>query len=142
MISSDAIVAYIDGGARGNPGPAGYGVRVEQPDGTLIEEFGEAIGIATNNVAEYRGLLAALEWAKGHGHKQVHVRSDSLLLVQQMLGRFKVKHPGLQPLYAKARLLAHEIGRVTFEHVGREKNADADRLANVAMDDAAGSAKP
>jgi ribonuclease HI len=142
VISSDAIVAYIDGGARGNPGPAGYGVRVEQPDGTLIEEFGEAIGIATNNVAEYRGLLAALEWAKGHGHKQVHVRSDSLLLVQQMLGRFKVKHPGLQPLYAKARLLAHEIGRVTFEHVRREKNADADRLANVAMDDAAGSTKP
>jgi ribonuclease HI len=136
---SDAIVAYIDGGARGNPGPAGYGVRVEQPDGTLIEEFGEAIGIATNNVAEYRGLLAALEWAKAHGHKQVHVRSDSLLLVQQMLGRFKVKHPGLQPLYAKARLLAHEIGRVTFEHVGRAKNADADRLANAAMD---GAAKP
>jgi ribonuclease HI len=134
---SDAIVAYIDGGARGNPGPAGYGVRVEQPDGTLIEEFGEAIGIATNNVAEYRGLLAALEWAKEHGHRRVHVRSDSLLLVQQMLGRFKVKHPGLQPLYAKARLLAHEIGRVTFEHVGRAKNADADRLANAAMDDAA-----
>ena len=139
---SDAIVAYIDGGARGNPGPAGYGVRVEQPDGTLIEEFGEAIGIATNNVAEYRGLLAALEWARQHGHTRVHVRSDSLLLVQQMLGRFKVKHPGLQPLHAKARLLAHEIGRVTFEHVGREKNADADRLANAAMDDAAGAAKP
>jgi len=142
VISSDAIVAYIDGGARGNPGPAGYGVRVEQPDGTLIEEFGQAIGIATNNVAEYRGLLAALEWAKQHGRKQVHVRSDSLLLVQQMRGRFKVKHPGLQPLYAKARLLAHEIGRVTFEHVGRAKNADADRLANDAMDNAAGAAKP
>ena len=70
------------------------------------------------------------------------MRSDSLLLVQQMLGRFKVKHPGLQPLYAKARLLAHEIGRVTFEHVGRAKNAHADRLANAAMDDAAGAAKP
>ena len=138
----DAIVAYIDGGARGNPGPAGYGVRIERPDGTLIEEFCEAIGVATNNVAEYRGLLAALEWAKRHGHKQVHVRSDSLLLVQQMLDRFKVKHPGLQPLYAKARLLAHEIGRVTFEHVGRAKNADADRLANSAMDEAAGTAKP
>ena len=137
----DAIVAYIDGGARGNPGPAGYGVRVEQPDGTLIEEFGEAIGVATNNVAEYRGLVAALEWAKQHGCKKVHVRSDSLLLVQQMLGRFKVKHPGLQPLYAKARLLAHDIGRVTYEHVGRAHNEDADRLANAAMDDAAGSTK-
>jgi len=139
---TDAIVAYIDGGARGNPGPAGYGVRVEQPDGTVIEEFGESIGTATNNVAEYRALVAALEWAKRHGHKRLHVRSDSLLLVQQMLGRFKVKHPNLQPLYAKARLLAHEIGRVTFEHVGREKNAHADRLANDAMDDAAGAAKP
>src|SRR6476646_9706828 len=128
------LVAYIDGGARGNPGPAGYGVRIEQPDGTLIEEFGEAIGVATNNVAEYRGLIAALEWARQRGCKNVHVRSDSLLLVQQMLGRFKVKHPGLQPLHAKARLLAHEIGRVTYEHVRREANQHADRLANAAMD--------
>ena len=139
---SAAIVAYIDGGARGNPGPAGYGVRIEQPDGALIDEFCESIGIATNNVAEYRGLIAALEWARQRGHTALHVRSDSLLLVQQMRGRFKVKHPGLQPLYAKARLLAHEIGRVTFEHVGRAHNADADRLANAAMDDAAGIAKP
>lgn len=131
------MVAYIDGGARGNPGPAGYGVRIEQPDGALVEEFGESIGVATNNVAEYRALIAALEWAKARGEKQLHVRSDSLLLVQQMLGRFKVKHPGLQPLHAKARLLAHAIGRVTFEHVGRAHNAHADRLANSAMDDAA-----
>jgi ribonuclease HI len=131
-----ALVAYIDGGARGNPGPAGFGVRVEQPDGTLVEEFAEAIGVATNNVAEYRGLLAALEWAKTQGHRALHVRSDSLLLVQQMLGNFKVKNAGLQPLHAKARLLAHEIGRVTFEHVGRARNAHADRLANSAMDQA------
>jgi len=128
------LVAYIDGGARGNPGPAAYGVRVEQRDGTLVEEFGEAIGVATNNVAEYRGLLAALEWARAHGHRGLHVRSDSLLLVQQMLGNFKVKNAGLQPLHAKARLLAHEVGRVTFEHVGRALNAHADRLANDAMD--------
>ena len=133
------IVAYIDGGARGNPGPAGYGVRIEQTDGTLVEEFSGSIGVATNNVAEYRALLAALEWAMRHGHHELHVRSDSLLLVQQMLGRYKVKHPGLQPLHGKARLLAHEIGRVTFEHVGRAKNAHADRLANTAMDDAAGT---
>jgi ribonuclease HI len=132
--ASASFVAYIDGGARGNPGPAGYGVRIEGPAGTLVEEFGESIGIATNNVAEYRGLLAALEWARAHGCDRLHVRSDSLLLVQQMLGRFKVKHPGLQPLHAKARLLALEIGRVTFEHVRRESNADADRLANAAMD--------
>ena len=87
------------------------------------------------------GITRNVEWARRHGHKQLHVRSDSLLLVQQMRGRFKVKHPGLQPLYAKARLLAHEIGRVTFEHVGREHNEHADRLANAAMDDAARSAK-
>jgi len=130
------LVAYIDGGARGNPGPAGFGVRVEDPDGALIEEFAESIGVATNNVAEYRGLLAALEWARAHGHKALHVRSDSLLLVQQMLGHYKVKNAGLQPLNSKARILAHDIGRVTFEHVGRARNAHADRLANAAMDEA------
>ena len=128
------IVAYIDGGARGNPGPAGFGVRIEDADGNLIEEFAESIGVATNNVAEYRALLAALEWAKRHGHPRLHVRSDSLLLVQQMLGNYKVKNAGLQPLHAKARVLAHAIGKVTFEHVGRALNTHADRLANTAMD--------
>jgi ribonuclease HI len=131
------MVAYIDGGARGNPGPAGFGVRIEQRDGTLVAEFSESIGIATNNVAEYRGLLAALEWAKQHGCRELRVRSDSLLLVQQMLGNYKVKHAGLQPLHARARLLAHDIGSVSFEHVGRSMNAHADRLANTAMDAAA-----
>ena len=128
------IVAYIDGGARGNPGPAGFGVRVQHADGTLIEEFGESIGVATNTVAEYRGLLAALEWARAHGSTGVHVRSDSLLLVQQMLGNYKVKNAGLKPLHARARLLARDVGRVTFEHVRREANTHADRLANAAMD--------
>jgi len=131
------LVAYIDGGARGNPGPAGFGVRVEQPDGTLVDEFCESIGTATNNVAEYRALLAALGWARAHGHRALHVRSDSLLLVQQMLGVYKVKNAGLQPLHAQARLLAREIGEVTFEHVGRARNAHADSLANAAMDGAA-----
>jgi len=133
------VVAYIDGGARGNPGPAGYGVRIEEPDGSLVDEFSESIGTATNNVAEYRGLLAALEWAKAHASRAVHVRSDSLLLVQQMLGNYKVKNAGLQPLHARARELAKSIGKVTFEHVRREANAHADRLANAAMDDAAGA---
>jgi ribonuclease HI len=133
------IVAYIDGGARGNPGPAGYGVRIETADGRLIEEFNESIGVATNNVAEYRGLLAALEWARNRHIPAVHVRSDSQLLVQQMLGNYKVRHPALQPLHAKAQLLAHEIGRVSFEHVRREANQHADRLANAAMDEAAGT---
>jgi ribonuclease HI len=131
------IVAYIDGGARGNPGPAGYRVRIEEPDGTLIEEFGDSIGVATNNVAEYRGLLAALDWAKRHGHHDLRVRSDSLLLVQQMRGHFKVKNEGLRPLHAKAQLLAHQIGNVVFEHVSRALNGHADRLANTAMDAAA-----
>jgi ribonuclease HI len=131
-----AVVAYIDGGARGNPGPAGYGVRIEEPGGDLVEEFSASIGTATNNVAEYRGLVAALEWALSHGRPAVHVRSDSLLLVQQMLGNYKVKNVGLQPLHAKARELARQIGKVTFEHVGRASNAHADRLANAAMDQA------
>jgi ribonuclease HI len=131
------LVAYIDGGARGNPGPAGFGVRLERADGSLVEEFGQSIGVATNNVAEYRALVAALEWARSHGHRELHVRSDSQLLVQQMLGNYRVKHPGLQPLHARARMLAHEIGRVTFEHVGRSLNEHADRLANTAMDAAA-----
>jgi ribonuclease HI len=103
----------------------------------LIEEFAESIGVATNNVAEYRALLAALEWARRHGQRTLHVRSDSQLLVQQMLGNYRVKNPGLQPLHARARMLAHELGTVTFEHVRREKNTHADRLANTAMDDAA-----
>jgi ribonuclease HI len=127
------ITAYIDGGARGNPGPAGYGVHIELPDGT-IEELHGALGIATNNVAEYSGLLAALRWASDHGHREVHIRADSELLVKQMRGEYKVKHPGLQPLAARARLLMMELDRVTFEHVRREQNKDADRLSNVGMD--------
>ncbi|MEQ1573610.1 MAG: ribonuclease HI family protein [Vicinamibacterales bacterium] len=133
-----AAVAHIDGGSRGNPGPAGYGVHIERHDGTVVE-LKEALGIATNNVAEYRGLLAALEWAAGHGASPLRVRSDSLLLVKQMLGEYRVKHPGLQPLYEKARTLTRQVGRVKFEHVRRELNTHADRLANEAMDEAAAS---
>jgi len=128
------LVAYIDGGARGNPGPAGYGVRIETADGTLVDEFSDAIGVATNNVAEYRGLIAALEWSLARGYRALQVRSDSLLMVQQMLGNYKVKNVRLQPLHAQARRLAEAIGRVSFAHVGRALNAHADRLANDAMD--------
>jgi ribonuclease HI len=130
------IVAYIDGGARGNPGPAGYGVRIESQDGTVIEELHAPLGIATNNVAEYNGLLAALRWAVDHDVDTLLIRSDSELLVKQMLGAYKVKHPGLQPLAARARLLAMQLGRVRFEHVRREHNTEADRLSNIAMDEA------
>ena len=130
------IVAYIDGGARGNPGPAGYGVRIETPDGTLVEELHAPLGIATNNVAEYNGLLAALRWAVDHDVDTLHIRSDSELLVKQMLGAYRVKHPGLQPLAARARLLTLQLGNVTFQHVRRENNTEADRLSNLGMDEA------
>jgi ribonuclease HI len=128
------VIVNIDGGSRGNPGPAGFGVRFVDDDGAVVAEFGEAIGVATNNVAEYRGLLAALRYATERGYADLTVRSDSLLLVSQMRGEYKVKNPGLQALHAEARRLVSELGRVRFEHVRRELNADADRLANQAMD--------
>jgi probable phosphoglycerate mutase len=136
-----SAIANIDGGARGNPGPAGYGVRIEESDGTIVE-LKRSLGVATNNIAEYSGLLAALEWAVEHGIRQLRVRSDSELLVKQLRGEYRVKHPGLQPLYEQARALIRQIGQVTFEHVRRELNKDADRLANEAMDEAAATASP
>ena len=129
------ITAYIDGGARGNPGPAGYGVYIQLPGGA-IEELHGGLGIATNNVAEYNGLLAALKWTIDQGHRRLHVRADSELLVKQMRGEYKVKNPGLQPLAARARAMVSQLERVTFEHVRREHNKDADRLSNVGMDEA------
>lgn len=133
-----SAVAHIDGGSRGNPGPAGYGVRIERADGTIVE-LKEPVGVATNNVAEYRGLLAALAWAARHGIDRLQVRSDSLLLVKQMRGEYRVKHPGLRPLWEEARSLARRIRDLQFEHVRRELNKDADRLANEAMDEAGAS---
>ncbi len=129
------IVAYIDGGSRGNPGPAGYGVRIEDGQAMLVEELRGTLGVATNNVAEYHGLLAALAWATERGVASLEIRSDSELLVKQMLGVYRVRNPGLQPLHQKARLLAARVGRVRFQHVRRELNKEADRLANEAMDD-------
>jgi ribonuclease HI len=136
------IVAYIDGGARGNPGPAGYGVRIEDEMGGLITEFSGFLGSATNNVAEYNGLLAALQYAREHGHRKVRIKSDSELLVKQMRGEYRVKNAGLQPLFQQARTLAEDFDRVVYEHVRREQNKDADRLANVAMDEGAKPASP
>ena len=129
-----SATAHVDGGSRGNPGPAGYGVRITRDDGTIVD-LKESIGIATNNIAEYNGLLAALRWAVDEGVRSLHVKADSELMVKQMRGEYRVKNPGLQPLYEEARRLADRIGRVTFEHVRREFNADADRLANEAMDE-------
>ena len=134
--SGTSAIVNIDGGSRGNPGPAGYGIRIERADGTIVD-LKEALTPCTNNVAEYRGLLAALTWAVDHGVGQLHVRSDSELLVKQMRGEYRVKNPGLQPLFAEANALARRIGRVKFEYVRRELNKEADRLANEAMDEAA-----
>lgn len=131
-----AATANVDGGSRGNPGPAGYGVRIEREDGTIVE-LKEALPMATNNVAEYNGLLAALRWAVDHGIRALHVKADSELMVKQMKGEYRVKNPGLQPLHEEARALVKQIERVKFEHVRREHNKDADRLANEAMDLAA-----
>ena len=133
--SGGSATANVDGGSRGNPGPAGYGVHIEREDGSIVE-LKESLGMATNNVAEYSGLLAALRWAVEHGVRALHVRADSELVVKQMKGVYKVKHPGLLPLYEEARSLTRRVGKVTFEHVRREFNRDADRLANEAMDDA------
>jgi probable phosphoglycerate mutase len=132
-----SFIANIDGGARGNPGPAGWGAIIRSASGETAAELWGALPHATNNVAEYQGLLAALDWCIANGATRLHVRSDSLLLVQQMRGVYKVKNEGLKPLHARARLLASRIGRVDSEHVARALNADADRLANQAMDEAA-----
>ena len=131
-----SAVANVDGGSRGNPGPAAYGVRIQRDDGTVVD-LKAPVGIATNNVAEYRGLLAALTWALDEAIGRLLIRSDSELLVKQMRGEYRVKNPGLQPLWNEARRLVAKIGDVRFEHVRRELNRDADRLANEAMDGAA-----
>jgi ribonuclease HI len=128
------ITAHVDGGARGNPGSAGYGAVITNENGETLAELFAGIGTSTNNVAEYRGLIAALEWAQQHGVERLHIKSDSLLIVQQMLGNYRVKNEGLMPLHQRARQLAAKIGNVTFEHVRRELNKDADRLSNLGMD--------
>ena len=128
------ITAHFDGGARSNPGPAGYGVYIVDDAGTVLAELHGSLGIATNNIAEYRGLIAALQWAVDHDVQQLTVKGDSQLVIEQMRGNYKVKHEGLKPLYLQARMLVMQIGDVRFAHVRREQNQDADRLSNVAMD--------
>ena len=126
-----------DGGSRGNPGPAAYGYVLEAEDGTVLDSRGEAIGVATNNVAEYRGLLAGLEAALERGVEEVEVVSDSELLVKQMRGEYKVKNETLRELVDDAESLARRLGRVTYTAVRREHNELADRLVNEALDSAA-----
>lgn len=128
------ITANVDGGARGNPGPAGYGVFIRDAEGTPIKQLSEYLGHRTNNVAEYSALLAALEYAVAHGHRALKVVSDSELMVKQMTGQYRVNSPDLKPLYEKARSLVRQLDKFAIEHVLRAKNQQADRLANDAMD--------
>jgi probable phosphoglycerate mutase len=123
-----------DGGARGNPGPAAFGYVLETDDGTVLAAHGEAIGVATNNVAEYRALVAGLEKAAELGVDELEVVSDSELLVKQMRGEYRVKNAALAELNDQASRLARRIGRVTYRAVRREHNELADRLVNEALD--------
>ncbi|WP_424184464.1 bifunctional RNase H/acid phosphatase [Actinokineospora sp. G85] len=128
------VVVEADGGSRGNPGPAGYGAVVFDAAGGVLAERAEAIGVATNNVAEYRGLIAGLRAAAALGATEVEVRMDSKLVVEQMAGRWQVKHPSMKPLAAEAKELAAGFARVGYRWIPRAENAHADRLANRAMD--------
>jgi len=123
-----------DGGARGNPGPAAFAYVLEDEDGVLLESHGEAIGHATNNVAEYRGLIAGLEAALRHGVDELDVISDSELVVKQMRGEYKVKNEALRELSTQAARLARRLGDVRYTAVRREHNELADRLVNEALD--------
>ncbi len=125
---------FTDGGARGNPGPAAFGYVLEAEDGTVLDARGEAIGVATNNVAEYRALVAGLERAVELGVDELEVVSDSELVVKQMRGEYKVKNAALRELSVEAARLARQVGRVTYTAVRREHNELADRLVNEALD--------
>ena len=128
------LIAHCDGGARGNPGPAGYGALLETESGEKLAELSEFLGIRTNNYAEYSGLLGVLAWALEHGYQRLRVISDSELIVKQIQGRYKVNSPDLKPLWAEAHSRIAQLDDFQITHALRHKNKDADRLANAAMD--------
>ena len=132
--AAHAIKANIDGGARGNPGPAAYGVIVRDAKGEIIAELSDYLGIQTNNYAEYSGLLAALDFAVREKYPSLKVLSDSELLVRQMQGRYKVKSPGLIDLYDRARALVRKLEHFSIDHVLRQYNREADSLVNQVLD--------
>jgi ribonuclease HI len=134
------LVAHIDGGARGNPGPAGYGVVLEDEAGNKVATLSEYLGHQTNNFAEYQGLIAALEFAVDKGHKALKVISDSELMVRQIKGIYKVKNAALQDLHGRAKELIAQLEWFSIGHVLRGHNQEADRLANAAMDKGSGRA--
>jgi ribonuclease HI len=139
--SGEILVAHIDGGARGNPGPAGFGVYLQDGKGQRLAELSEFLGVQTNNFAEYSGLMAALEYAHHHGYRQVKVVSDSELLVKQIKGIYKVKSDSLIDIYRESKQLINKLERFEIQHVLRHLNKDADRLANDAMDKGMGRAR-
>jgi ribonuclease HI len=129
------FVVHVDGGARGNPGPAAIGVVVSEPDGAVIDELGERIGVATNNVAEYRALLRGIERAAALGAREVELVNDSELVARQLTGDYKVKHPAMKPLYEQAISALQAFDRWKIRSVPRAQNARADALVNAALDD-------
>ena len=136
-----AFQANIDGGSRGNPGPASYGVVVRNERGEIVAKLKKYIGRMTNNVAEYYGLIAALDYAQSHGVRALRVESDSELLVRQMRGHYKVKSPDLRPLFERAKKMSQTFESFRIDHVYREQNAEADALANEALDETSGKPK-
>ncbi len=136
------VTAHCDGGARGNPGPAGFGAVMTDAGGKVLAELSEFLGHRTNNYAEYSGLLACLQWALENKQGRLRVVSDSELMVKQIQGKYKVNSPDLRPLWEEARRRIAQLERFEISHALRHKNKDADRLANEAMDRGAGSAKP
>jgi ribonuclease HI len=131
------VVVNVDGGARGNPGPAAIGVVVSEPDGTVIDEVAERIGVATNNVAEYRAVLKGIERAQALGAGEVELIGDSELVARQLTGAYKVKHPSMKPLHAQALAALSGFDRWRIRTVPRAQNARADALVNAALDAAA-----
>jgi ribonuclease HI len=138
--NGESIIAYCDGGSRGNPGPAGFGVYIQDSTGAVLAELSEFVGKRTNNFAEYSALLAALEFAIAKGHRSLRVVSDSELMVKQIKGQYRVNSPELRPLYEEAKRRIPQLEHFQIQHVLREKNRHADRLANLAMDRGMGRA--
>lgn len=128
------LIVNVDGGARGNPGPAAIGVVIRDSEDEVIRDLGETIGEATNNVAEYKALIRGIELAKELGADELDLRGDSELVVKQMLGQYKVKHPDMKPLHAAAKQALSDVGSWSITHVRREQNSEADALVNQALD--------
>jgi ribonuclease HI len=129
------LVIHVDGGARGNPGPAAIGVVVSDPDGNMLGELGEPIGEATNNVAEYRALLRGINWARELGGDELEIVGDSELVARQLTGAYKVKHPSMKPLHAEALAALRPFDAWSIRTVPRAQNARADELVNRALDE-------